>query len=34
MNGMALIPVMMLLGGGIWGVGWGRRVEAAEGRKD
>jgi MFS family permease len=34
MNGMALIPVMMLLGGGIWGVGWRRRVEAAEGRKD
>ena len=28
MNGMALIPVMMLLGAGIWGVGWGRRVEA------
>src|ERR1044071_4378236 len=34
MNGMALIPVMMLLGAGIWGVGWGRRVEAGEGRKD
>ena len=26
MNGMALIPVMMLVGAGIWGFGWRRRA--------
>jgi fucose permease len=32
-NGMVLIPVMMVLGAGIWGVGWRKLSEQATGNR-